>query len=138
MVHAYPILLSNQIEFDHSVTDCHRSLGLPAHGVVFIFFKFFKRSLQIFSLQQFSKMQSSSLTNVAIDNLHSSASQIFGFFKSSFFNVGLDKSSYLSNTSGLKCQPNTPLTDGHRSLATTCTNMSTSVACDQFVDIKLI
>ena len=41
------------------------------------------------------KMQSSSSTNVAIDNLHSSASQTF--FTSSFFNAGWNKCSFSSS-----------------------------------------
>ena len=44
-----------------------------------------------------SETQSSSSTNVAINNLHSSASQIFGFFTASFFNVGWNKSSSSSS-----------------------------------------
>ena len=57
------------------------------------FLHIFNRSLQIFSHPTVLKMQSSSSKNVAIDNLHSSASHIFGFFKSSSFNVGWNKSS---------------------------------------------
>ena len=65
--------------------------GHPAHDMVFIFFTFLS------AVFKSSETQSSSSTNVAINNLHSSASQIFGFFTASFFNVGWNKSSSSSS-----------------------------------------
>ena len=52
------------------------SVGLPAHDMVFIFFTFWEESSNLQS-STVLKIQSSSSTNVAIHNLHSSASQIF-------------------------------------------------------------
>ena len=87
-IHVYILVIlrahKNRLSF-------HKIMGLPAHDMVFIFFTFYYES----SIHQSStvlKMQSWSLTIVATYNLHSSASKIFGFFTSSFFNAGWNKS----------------------------------------------
>ena len=69
------------------------------------------------------KMQYSSSTNVAIDNLHSSASQIFGFFTSSFFNVGLNEQIFIF-VFMLELPPSNPLENPQGAPIITCNTCS--------------
>ena len=57
-------------------------LGLPAHDMVFIFFTFLREVIKSSVFKSFKKCNLHLKKNVAIDNLRSLASQIFGFFTS--------------------------------------------------------